>query len=69
MLIWKDLTLEEQEQAERSYLSLLEDMAADGDEYDIVDYEMKRDNRNLRREALRYKLFIRDPDGYIFVKL
>jgi hypothetical protein len=69
MLTWQDLTHEEQCQAEISYLSILEDVAADGDEYDIVDYEMKRDNRNLRREALQYKLFVRDPNGYIFVNM
>ena len=42
MLLWKDLTLEEQDQAEISYLSILEDMAAEGDEYDQADYECKR---------------------------
>lgn len=69
MLLWKDLTLEEQDQAEISYLSILEDMAAEGDEYDQADYECKRDDRSLRLRALQYKTFIRDKDGYIFVNI
>ena len=69
MLRWEDLTLEEQEQAEISYLSILEDIAAQGDVYDKADYECKRDIRSLRLEALSYKLFVRDKDGYIFVNI
>lgn len=69
MLLWKDLTQAEQERAEISYLSILEDVAAQGDEYDIADYECKRDSRSLRLAALKTKTFIRDPDGYIFVNI
>lgn len=68
-LFWNDLTKEEQERAEISYLSILEDVAAQGDEYDIADYECKRDSHSLRLAALKYKTFIRDKDGYIFVNM
>lgn len=69
MLLWKDLTPAEQEQAEISYLSILEDVAVQGDVYDKADYECKKDSRSLRLKALSYKTFIRDPDGYIFVNI
>lgn len=69
MLNWNDLTQKEQEQAEISYLSILEDIAADGDVFDEADYECKRDDRSLRLNALQYKSFIRDQDGYIFVNM
>lgn len=68
-LTWNDLTEVEKEQAENSFLSLLEDMANEGDEYDIVDYEMTRDDRYFRLHRLQCKSFIRDKDGYIFVNL
>jgi hypothetical protein len=68
-ILWTDLTDEEKEQAEVSYLSILEDMAADGDVYDKADYECKRDDRLLRLTALQHKTFIRDADGYIFVNI
>ena len=69
MLLWNDLTPEEQEQAAISYLSILEDVAAQGDVYDIADYECKRDSSSLLINALKYKTFIRDLDGYIFVNI
>jgi hypothetical protein len=69
MLCWEDLTEAEKEQAENSFLSLMEDMASDGDEYDIVDYEMTRDDRYFRLHRLKCKSFIRDKDGYIFVSI
>ena len=69
MLNWNDLTQEEKDQAEMSYLSILEDIAAEGDIYDKVDYECKRDSRSLRLNALQHKGFIRDKDGYIFVNI
>lgn len=69
MLVWNDLTQEEKEQAEISYLSILEDIAAEGDVFDQADYECKRDDRSLRLNALQYKSFIRDKDGYIFVNI
>ena len=69
MLLWNDLTPEEQEQAEISYLSILEDIAAQGDVYDIADYECKRDSRSLRINALQCKTFIRESDGYVFVNM
>ena len=68
-LRWNDLTEAEKEQAENSFLSLLEDIASEGDEYDIVDYEMTRDDRHFRLHRLQCKSFIRDDDGYIFVNL
>ena len=69
MLNWNNLTQEEREQVEISYLSILEDIAADGDVHDKVDYEMKKDYRELRLKALQRKSFIRDKDGYIFVNI
>ena len=69
MLNWNDLTQEERDQAEMSYLSILEDIAADGDEYDQADYECKRDDRKLRLRGVQCKTFIRDKDGYIFVNM
>ena len=68
-LRWNDLTEAEKEQAEISFLSILKDIASDGDEYDIVDYEMTRDDRYFRLHRLQYKSFIRDKDGYIFVNM
>lgn len=68
-LLWKDLTDKEREQAENSYLSILEDIATDGNEYDKADYECKRDDRTLRLRGVQCKTFIRDDDGYIFVNM
>jgi hypothetical protein len=68
-LLWKDLTEKEKEQAENSYLSILEDIATSGDEYDKADYECKRDDRGLRLRGVQTKSFIRDDDGYIFVNM
>ena len=68
-LRWNDLTEAEKEQAENSFLSLLEDVASEGDEYDIADYEMTRDDKCFRLHRLQCKSFIRDDDGYIFVNL
>lgn len=68
-LRWDDLTEAEKEQAEISFLSILEDVASDGDEFDIVDYEMTRDDRYFRLHRLQYKSFIRDKGGYIFVNI
>ena len=68
-LTWNDLTEAEKEQAEISYLSILEDIANDGDEYDVADYECKRDDRTLRLRGVQTKSFIRDKDGYIFVNM
>ncbi len=68
-LRWNDLTEAEKEQAENSFLSILEDMASGGDEYDIADYEMTRDDRYFRLHRLQCKSFIRDDDGYIFVNM
>ena len=58
-LKWNDLTEAEKEQAENSFLSILEDVANNGDEYDIVDYEMTRDDRYFRLHRLQCKSFIR----------
>lgn len=66
-LTWNDLTEEEKIQAEISFLCILEDMASNGDEYDVADYEMARDNRPFRLHRLKEKSFVRDNDGYIFV--
>lgn len=68
-LNWNDLTEEEKEQAEISYLSILEDISADGDIYDKVCYEMARDDRAFRMAGLIRRSFIRDKDGYIFVNI
>lgn len=57
-LRWDDLTETEKEQTENSFLSILEDMASEGDEYDIVDYEMTRDDRHFRLHRLQCKSFI-----------
>lgn len=69
MLNWNDLTQEEQSQAEISYLSILEDIAADGDIYDKVYYEMARDDRTFRMSGLIRRGFVRENDGYIFVNM
>lgn len=69
MLNWNDLTQEEREQAEVSYLSILEDIATDGDIYDKVYYEMSRDDKAFRMCRLQCMGFIRDNDGYIFVNI
>ncbi len=69
MLNWNDLTQKEQEQAEISYLSILEDVAADGDIYDKVYYEIARDDKAFRMCGLKRRGFIRDNDGYIFVNM
>lgn len=69
MLTWNDLTQEERDQAEISYLSILEDIAADGDIFDKVYYEMSRDDKAFRMCGLKRRSFIRDKDGYIFVNM
>lgn len=69
MLNWNDLTQEERNQAEISYLSILEDIAADGDIYDKVYYEMARDDKAFRMCGLKRRGFIHDNDGYIFVNM
>ena len=66
-LKWNDLTEEEKIQAEISYLSILDDMSADGDIYDKVYYEMARDDKAFRMSGLIRRSFVRDEDGYIFV--
>lgn len=68
-LNWNDLTEEEKIQAEISYLSILDDIASDGDIYDKVYYEMARDDRAFRISGLIRRSFIRDNDGYIFVNI
>ena len=67
-LTWNDLTEKEQEQAENSYLSMMEDMAFDN-EWDRDFYENLKINKDLRIQILKEKFFIRDEDGYIFVSL
>ena len=69
MLNWNDLTNEEQEQAEISYLYILEDIATDGDIYDKVYYEMAREDPTFRLRGLQRRGFIREDDGYIFVNI
>ena len=69
MLNWNDLTQGEQDQAEVSYLSILEDIAAEGDIYDKVYYEMSRDDKAFKMSGLQRRSFIRDQDGYIFVNM
>ena len=69
MLAWDDLTYEEKEQAEISYMSILEDIATEGDIYDEVYYEMSRADVAFRMSGLQRRSFIRDKDGYIFVNM
>lgn len=68
-LNWNDLTEAEKEQAEISYLSILEDIASGGDVHDIAYYEMARDYSDFRMKGLQRRSFIRDDDGYIFVNI
>ncbi len=69
-LDWNDLTETEKEQAENSFLSIMEDVAFDSDDEFDKDYhkELKED-RELRLALLKEKSFIRDKDGYIFVNI
>ena len=69
MLTWNDLTHEEKNQAEISYLSILEDIAAEGDDGDKVYYEMSRDDKAFRMCGLQRRSFIREQNGYIFVNI
>ena len=69
MLSWNDLTQEEREQAEISYLSILKNIAVNGDIYDKVYYEMARDDKAFRMCGLQRMGFIRDNYGYIFVDI
>ena len=66
---WNDLTDDEKEQVETSYLSIAEDIADCGDEYDKAEYEMLKNDRRFRLERLQCKSFIRDSNGYIFVNI
>ena len=69
-LKWNDLTEAEKEQAENSFLSIMEDVAFDSDDEWDKDYhkELKTD-KELRLGILKEKSFMRDNDGYIFVSL
>lgn len=69
-LSWNDLNKEEKEQAENSFLSIMEDIAFDdNDEWDIEWHKELTSDRELRLGILKEKSFIRDDDGYIFVNL
>ena len=69
MLLWNELTEQEEEQAEISIISIYEDIANNGDVYDIADYEILKESRKFRIARLKTKTFTRDKNGYIFVNL
>jgi hypothetical protein len=66
-LHWNNLNEEEKKQAELSYISFLEDFAAEGDPYDVSHYEEISGDEKLLKIELEAKSFLRDPDGYIFI--
>lgn len=68
-LNWNDLTEKEKKQAEISYLSILEDVATNGDVHDIAYYETAKEDKTFRMRGLKRRGFIRDKDGYIFVNI
>lgn len=69
-LSWYDLTKEEKEQAENSFLSIMEDVQFDdNDEWNNDYYESLKADRDFRLEMLKGKSFIRDNNGYIFVNI
>lgn len=69
-LSWNDLNEKEKEQAENSFLSIMEDVAFDNDdEWDKEYHKELTSDRELRLGILKEKSFIRDKDGYIFVNL
>lgn len=59
--------MEEKEQAEISYISMMEDIAADEGEDDKKEFEKIKNDNVERIEQLKCKSFIRDEDGYIFI--
>lgn len=70
MLHWNDLAQKEQEQAEVTFLSIMEDVAFDSnDEWDKEYHRELENDRDLRLGILKEKSFIRDKDGYIFVNI
>ena len=70
MLSWKDLTEAEKEQAENSFLSIMEDVAFESDdEWDKEYHKELINDRDLRLGMLKEKSFVRDKDGYIFVSI
>jgi hypothetical protein len=69
-LRWNDLTETEKEQAENSFLSIMEDVALDSEDEWDKDYHNKlKTDKELRLGILKEKSFIRDKDGYIFVNI
>lgn len=68
-LTWDDLTEAEKEQAENSFLSMMEDCADNGDTWDKAYYFTLLAHRDKRIEVLKYKRFERQKDGYIFVNI
>lgn len=69
-LSWNDLNEKEKEQAENSFLSIMEDVAFDSnDELDKEYHKELTSDRDLRLGILKEKSFIRDNDGYIFVNI
>ena len=65
-LSWSCLTLEEKEQAENSYLSIMEDCALGGDDWDKAWYQELLNDKDLRIDLLKGKSFRRE-NGYICV--
>lgn len=69
LLRWNDLTDEEKEQAENSYLYIMECYAISGDELDKEFYSKLMVDKEMRIEMLNSKRFDRQEDGYIFVSI
>lgn len=69
VLRWNDLTETEKEQAEYSFLYMMENYADNGDEDDREYYSMLMVDRAERIEELKSKRFERQEDGYIFVSI
>lgn len=69
-LHWNDLIKAEKEQAEISFLSIMEDIQFDSDNEWNKDYHEKlKVDRKYRIAELKEKSFIRDKSGYIFVNM
>lgn len=68
-LSWNDLSESEKEQAEHSFLSILDDIADCGDVSDCAYYQEMLVFKEERVKALANKTFIRDPNGIFSVSL
>lgn len=66
---YNDLSKAEKHRAKSSYLSLMEDLASEGSEEDVLLYNKLKDDAAFLLKMIRTKSFNRDKDGYIFVNL